>query len=49
MDFHQYQDPKDLSILNFNDLPQFCEDLRAYIIETILNSGGHFAANLGVV
>ncbi len=49
MDFHQYQDPKDLSILNFNELPQFCEDLRAYIIETILNSGGHFAANLGVV
>lgn len=49
MDFHQYQDPKDLSILNLNDLPQFCEDLRTYIIDTILNSGGHFAANLGVV
>ncbi len=49
MNFQQYTDPKHLSLLDETALPGFCEDLRKFIIDTILHQGGHFAANLGVV
>jgi 1-deoxy-D-xylulose-5-phosphate synthase len=43
------QFPADLKQLRKSQLPQFCDELRAFIIETVLAHGGHFAANLGVV
>jgi 1-deoxy-D-xylulose-5-phosphate synthase len=43
------QYPKDLKPLGLNQLPQLCDELRAFIIETVITHGGHFAANLGVV
>lgn len=38
--------PTDLKKLNADQLPQVCAELRAFLIETILTNGGHFAANL---
>lgn len=40
---------EDVCKLQVNDLQLLCEALRAYLIETILENGGHFSANLGVV
>ena len=41
--------PSDLKKLYVNDLRFLCEEIRLYFIDTILESGGHFAGNLGVV
>lgn len=41
--------PFDLRRLSLNQLPQVCDELRYFIIESVLTHGGHFAANLGVV
>lgn len=49
MNFSNYEGPQDLLHLPNGDLPHFCQDLRNYLIEQILQQGGHFAANLGVV
>lgn len=43
------QDPSDLRALQPEQLPQLCSELRAFIIDSVLAHGGHFAANLGVV
>lgn len=42
-------DPKDLKKLTSKNLPQFCEELRDYIVEVVSRKGGHFGASLGVV
>ena len=42
-------DPKDLKKLAAKNLPQFCEELRDYIVEVVSKKGGHFGASLGVV
>ncbi len=49
MKFSNYEGPEDLSQLSQSDLPHFCSELRSFLIEEILQQGGHFAANLGVV
>lgn len=41
--------PADLRKVSLNQLPQVCNELRNYIIESVLTHGGHFAANLGVI
>ena len=41
--------PNDLKKIELNQLPLFCDELREFIIESVLKNGGHFAANLGVV
>ncbi|HET7921579.1 MAG TPA: 1-deoxy-D-xylulose-5-phosphate synthase [Gammaproteobacteria bacterium] len=41
--------PDDLRALPESDLKQVAEELRAYLIHTVSNVGGHFAAGLGVV
>lgn len=43
------QSPADLRKLNTASQLQLCEEIRHFLIETIINSGGHFAANLGVI
>lgn len=43
------QTPKDLRSLSMEQLKLLSDELRLYIIDTILESGGHFAGNLGVV
>ena len=41
--------PADLRALPESDLRQVADELRAYLIQTVSNVGGHFAAGLGVV
>lgn len=41
--------PKDLKKVPAEKLPVLCAELRNFLIESILQSGGHFGSNLGVV
>jgi len=41
--------PEDLRALPMEDLVQFCNELREFIISTVSVNGGHFGASLGVV
>jgi 1-deoxy-D-xylulose-5-phosphate synthase len=41
--------PQDLRQLDREKLFELCTELRAYLIHEILQSGGHFSANLGTV
>ncbi len=55
MDFKQGEllkavnSPADLKKLKSKQLPQFCDELRDYIVEVVSQKGGHFGASLGVV
>lgn len=40
---------RDLRSLTPEKLPDFCAEQRRYLIDTILERGGHFSANLGTV
>ncbi len=41
--------PDDLKKIAKADLPQFCSELRQYVIEVVSKHPGHFAATLGVI
>ncbi len=41
--------PDQLRALGIDDLPRLAEELRAFLIESVSSSGGHFAAGLGAV
>ncbi len=41
--------PEDLRKLKDSELPQFCDELRQFIIDVVSVKGGHFGASLGVV
>ncbi len=41
--------PEDLKKVARKDLPQLCEELRQYIVDSVSIHGGHFGASLGVV
>ncbi len=43
---HSQDDVKKLPV---NSLPALCEEIRAFLIESVANTGGHMASNLGVV
>jgi 1-deoxy-D-xylulose-5-phosphate synthase len=43
------QTPDDLRQFDEAELPAVAEELRAYLIESVGRSGGHFAAGLGVI
>lgn len=45
----QVNDPSDLRKLKPEQLYEFCQELRDYIISTVSINGGHFGASLGVV
>ncbi len=45
----QVNNPDDLKKLPREQLHQFCDELRQYIIDVVSVHGGHFAASLGVV
>ena len=46
---HKVALPADLRKLDEQQLPQLADELRAYLIETISQSGGHFGAGLGCI
>ena len=41
--------PADLKKLEVSQLPQLCDELRAFIVDTLADNPGHFGASLGVV
>ena len=41
--------PEDLKGMSEKDLNKLCEEIRAKLIETVSQNGGHLASNLGVV
>ena len=43
------ESPADLRQLHSKELPALCQEVRAYLIETLSSVGGHFASNLGVI
>lgn len=47
--FQSVNEPSDLRQLNREDLAVYAQELRSFIIDTVSKTGGHFAANLGVI
>lgn len=43
------QAPGDVKFLADNDLPQLCEEIRQFLIQSVTSTGGHLSSNLGVV
>lgn len=41
--------PDDLRLLSKEQLPQLCQELRGYLLETVSQSSGHLASGLGTV
>ncbi|HZJ56766.1 MAG TPA: 1-deoxy-D-xylulose-5-phosphate synthase [Clostridia bacterium] len=41
--------PMDLKMLTTDDMNQLSEEIRAFILDSVSNTGGHLASNLGVV
>ena len=41
--------PQDLRKLSVDELPALCEELRAEIVKTVSQTGGHLASSLGAV
>ncbi|RUA26062.1 MAG: 1-deoxy-D-xylulose-5-phosphate synthase [Bacteroidetes bacterium] len=41
--------PDDLKKLKVSQLPQLCDELRGFIVDTLADNPGHFGASLGVV
>ena len=41
--------PADVKALPEKDLPLLCEELRKFLIQSVSETGGHLASNLGAV
>ena len=41
--------PKDIKKMNNSELDELCADIRELLVETVSETGGHLASNLGVV
>lgn len=41
--------PEDLKQLSREDLPDLCQEMRDYILETVQHTGGHLGSGMGVV
>lgn len=41
--------PEDLKKLSIKELKQLSEEIRSFLVESVSNTGGHLASNLGVV
>jgi len=41
--------PADLRALDDSQLPQFCDELRQFVIESVAVTGGHLGASLGTI
>lgn len=46
---NQIQKPNDIKNINQEDYPQLAEEIREYIVNTVSETGGHLASNLGAV
>lgn len=43
------QAPGDVKLLAEKDLPNLCEEIRQFLIQSVSSTGGHLSSNLGVV
>lgn len=43
------QAPGDVKLLAEKDMPQLCEEIRQFLIQSVTSTGGHLSSNLGVV
>jgi 1-deoxy-D-xylulose-5-phosphate synthase len=41
--------PEDVKALPSGDLPQLCQEVREFLLDTVQRTGGHLGSNLGVV
>src|SRR5271166_933678 len=41
--------PADIKGLSHEELAELCEEIRAFVVETVITTGGHLGSNLGVV
>ena len=41
--------PRDLKLLNEQQVKRLCAEIRQFLLENISKTGGHLASNLGVV
>ena len=41
--------PRDLKRLGIHQLPELCEDIRAFMLQTLSEVGGHLSSNLGTI
>ena len=41
--------PEELKALSVEELPEFCSELRDFLLESVASSGGHLASGLGVL
>ncbi len=41
--------PSDIKNMSLHELELLCDEIRAYLLETVSETGGHLASNLGVV
>ena len=45
----QIHGPDDVKKLSPEEIPQLCEEIRAFLIDSVSKTGGHLASNLGAV
>ena len=48
-DFKNFSSLSELKKLSVKDLPEFCNQLRQFLLDEVSQSGGHLASNLGSV
>ena len=46
---NKIENPKDLKKLTQEEIKLLCEEIRGFLIEKVIKTGGHLASNLGVV
>lgn len=49
MNVKEIENPEFLKNMSIKELEQLCADVRAFLIESIAETGGHFSSNLGAV
>ena len=49
MILHSIETPADVKGLNQRELAELCEEIRAFIVDTVTTTGGHLGSNLGAV
>ena len=49
MILHSIETPADVKGLNQQELAELCEEIRAFIVDTVTTTGGHLGSNLGAV
>src|SRR5246127_221683 len=49
MILHSIETPADVKGLNHDELAELCDEIRAFLVDTVTTTGGHLGSNLGAV